>query len=153
MKQVYLQTTSVDGKEICLQAMGRVQSPVLANDFMDFLFSDKVAVQDVHSGASSLAANPKGRVALWEYIKNNWEAVHGKLSGNSMVLDRFLRMSLSKFASHAVEKDIAQFFSGRDNRGYDRSLGVISDTVRGNANYKERDEGLIKEWLSAHGYA
>jgi len=153
VKQEYLQTTSIDGKEICLQSLGRVQNPALANDFLNFLFSDKVAGQDVHSGAASLAANPKGRGVLWQYIKDNWETVHGKLSGNSVVLDRFLRMSLSKFASHAVEKDLAQFFSDKDNRGYDRSLGVISDTVRGNANYKERDEGLILEWLKAHGYA
>lgn len=153
VKQEYSQTTSIDGKEICLQSLGRVQNPALAKDFLNFLFSDKVAVQDVHSGAASLAANPKARQVLWEYIKENWDTVHKKLSGNSVVLDRFLRMSLSKFASHDVEKDIARFFSGKDNRGYDRSLGVISDTVRGNANYKERDGKLIMEWLSAHGYA
>ena len=153
VKQEYSQTTSIDGKEICLQSLGRVQTPALAKDFLNFLFSDKVAVQDVHSGGASLAANPKARGVLWEYIKDNWEAVHKKLAGNSVVLDRFLRMSLSKFASHDVERDIAQFFSAKDNRGYDRSLGVISDTVRGNANYKERDEKLILEWLSAHGYA
>jgi len=153
VKQEYSQTTSIDGKEICLQSLGRVQNPALAKDFLSFLFSDKVAVQDVHSGAASLAANPKARGVLWEYIKENWDTVHKKLSGNSIVLDRFLRMSLSKFASHEVEKDIAQFFSTKDNRGYDRSLGVIADTIRGNANYKERDAKLIKEWLSAHGYA
>ncbi len=153
VKQAYLQNTSIDGKEICLQSLGLVQTPELAKDFLDFLFSDKVAVQDVHSGAASLAANPKARLVLWHYIRDNWQTVHGKLSGNSVVLDRFLRMSLSKFASHEVEKDIASFFSDKDNRGYDRSLGVISDTVRGNANYKERDEKLILEWLSAHGYA
>ena len=153
VKQEYSQTTSIDGKEICLQSLGRAQKPALAKDFLNFLFSDKVAVQDVHSGAASLAANPKARGVLWEYIKENWDSIHKKLSGNSVVLDRFLRMSLSKFASHEVEKDIAQFFSGKDNRGYDRSLGVISDTVRGNANYRERDGKLIMEWLSAHGYA
>lgn len=153
VKQEYSQTTSIDGKEICLQSLGRAQTPALAKDYLNFLFSDKVAVQDVHSGAASLAANPKARGVLWEYIKENWDTVNKKLSGNSIVLDRFLRLSLSKFASHEVEKDIAQFFSGKDNRGYDRSLGVISDTVRGNANYKERDGKLIMEWLSAHGYA
>lgn len=153
VKQEYYQTTSIDGKEICLQSLGRVQNPALAKDFLKFLFSDTVAVQDVHSGAASLAANPKARGVLWEYIKGNWDTVHQKLSGNSVVLDRFLRLSLSKFASHEVEEDISRFFSGKDNRGYDRSLGVISDTIRGNSNYKKRDEKLIMEWLSAHGYA
>lgn len=152
IKAEYLSTTSIDGKEICLQALGRVHTPELASDFVQFLFSDKVAIQDKHSGAASLAANPKARLGLWEVIKANWDAVYAMLSGNMVVLDRFLKLSLSKFADHAVERDIAKFFEGKDNRGYDRGLGVVADTIRGNANYKERDGKVILEWLKAHGY-
>ncbi|KAI9813916.1 MAG: hypothetical protein M1832_006063 [Thelocarpon impressellum] len=147
IKKEYFSTTSVDGTEICLQALGRTREPELAQDFLAFLFSDAVATQDKISGGVSLAANPKARLALWEYIKSNWGAVHGKLSANAAVLDRFLKQGLSKFSSHEVEKDIARFFEGKDNRGYDRGLGVISDTIRGNAGYRERDRVLILEWL------
>ena len=153
VKQEYLNTTSVDGKEICLQSLGRVQSTDLVKDFLDFQFSDKVAIQDAHIGAMSLAANPKARYTLWQYIKENWDSVHKKLSGNLVVIDRFLKNSLQKFASHEVEKDIAAFFEDKDTKGYDRGLIQVSDTVKGNAKYKERDEGLILEWLKAHEYA
>lgn len=133
--------------------MGRVQTPELARDYIDFLFSPAVAVQDMHSGAVSLALNSKTRHILWEFIKNDWDTkVYPDLSGNMVVLERFLRVGLSKFASSEVEKDIRQFFQGRDNRGYDRALGVVSDTIKGAAAYKERDSELVKEWLSAHGY-
>ena len=152
IKREYLSTTAVDGKEICLQSLGRAQTPELAKDFVQFLFSDQVAIQDKHSGAMSLATNPKARLFLWEFIKSNWDAVYGKLSGNMVVLDRFLKLSLTKFADHETERDIAKFFEGKDNQGYDRGLGVISDTIKGNANYKDRDGELIKEWLKAHGY-
>ncbi|KAJ9641853.1 hypothetical protein H2199_005066 [Coniosporium tulheliwenetii] len=153
VKQEYLTTTSIDGKEICLVSLGRVQTPELANAYLDFLFSDKVAVQDVHSGAASLAANTKTRYLLWEFIKKNWDSkVYPRLSGNMVVLERFLRMSLTKFASLEIEKDIQSFFEGKDNRGYDRGLGVISDTVRSSATYRERDLDTAKEWLGAHGY-
>ncbi|KAL8690302.1 MAG: hypothetical protein Q9218_004222 [Villophora microphyllina] len=153
VKQEYLKTTSIDGKEICLQALGRVQTTELINDFMDFQFSDHVKVQDVHSGSMALAANSKARDALWQYIKDHWDVVHGKLSGNSVVLDRYLKNSLQKFASHEKEKDIAAFFQGKDTKGFDRGLVQVSDTVRGNANYKERDEELLLEWLKARDYA
>lgn len=152
MKQEYLNTSSIDGKEICLQALGRVQTPELVKDFMDFQFSDAVKVQDVHSGSIALAANPKARDALWEYIKEHWDIVYKKLSGNSVVLDRYLKNSLQKFASYDKEKDIAQFFESKDTKGFDRGLVQVSDTVRGNAKYKERDEQLALEWLGAHGY-
>ncbi|KAL8970817.1 MAG: hypothetical protein Q9183_001347 [Haloplaca sp. 2 TL-2023] len=153
VKREYLDNTSIDGKEICLQALGRVQTTELINDFMGFQFSDHVKVQDVHSGSIALAANSKARDALWQYIKEHWDVIHGKLSGNSVVLDRYLKNSLQKFASHEKEKDIASFFDKKDTKGFDRGLVQVSDTVRSNANYKERDEDLLLEWLKAHGYA
>ena len=74
------------------------------------------------------------------------------MAGNMIVLERFLRQALSKFASYDVEKDIRVFFEGKDNRGYDRGLGVILDTVIGNAKYRERDAAVVREWLGANGY-
>ena len=153
LKHEFLSTTSIDGKEICLQAMGRVQSPDLARDFLDFQFSDKVAAQDVHSGSIALASNPATRDELWKYIKENWSTIHKKLANNSVVLDRYLKQCLSKFASFEVEEDIRKFFEGKDTKGYDRGLVQVGDAVKGNAKYKERDEKLVEEWLKAHGYA
>ncbi|KAI9751476.1 MAG: hypothetical protein M4579_006048 [Chaenotheca gracillima] len=153
VKKDYLNTTLTEGKEIALGALGRTQDPELINDFIDFIFSDNVASQDVHSGAGSLAANPKARLALWHRFKDNWDAVRAITAGSSTVLNRFVRVSLANFSDLEVEKDIANFFKGKDNKGYDRTLGVISDTIRGNANYKERDGALALEWLQSHGYA
>lgn len=153
VKDEYLKTTSIDGKEICLQSLGRVQTTDLINDFLDFQFSDNVKVQDVHSGSLALAANSSARDALWQYIKDHWDLVCGKLAGNAVVLDRYLKNSLQKFASHEKEKDITGFFKDKDTKGFDRGLVQVSDTVRANANYKERDEELVLEWLRANGYA
>lgn len=69
------------------------------------------------------------------------------------MLDRFLKLSLQKFNDRETEQEIKKFFAGRDNRGYDRTLGVVSDTILGRASYKERDAGVILEWLKIHGYA
>ena len=153
IKDEYANTASIDGKEICLLSMGRVHDPSLISDFMDFQFSDKVAIQDMHTGSVSLATNAKARNAFWAYIKNNWEKVHRKLSGNALILDRYIKFTLSRFASHEVEKDIAGFFEGKATTGYDRGLVQVADSVKANASYKERDEPLLLEWLQAHGYA
>lgn len=129
-----------------------MQTTELVNDFLNFQFSDAVKVQDVHSGSIALAANSKARDALWQYIKDHWDVVHNKLSGNSVVLDRYLKNSLQKFASHEKEEDISTFFQNKDTKGFDRGLVQVSDTVRGNANYKKRDEERVLEWLRAHDY-
>ena len=152
VKNEFLTTSSIDGKEIALQSMGRVQTPELGRDYFNFLFSDRVPIQDVHSGGVSLAANAKTRGTQWECIKANWKHVNDKISGNSVVLDRYLRISLNKFASKDIQKDIKSFFADKDTKGYDRSLGIVADTIAGNADYKERDEKLVLEWLEARKY-
>lgn len=153
VQEEYLTTTSIDGKETCLIALGKVQTADLVNKFLDFQFSDQVAIQDVHTGSVSLAANSKVRNELWKYVKENWTTVYKKLSANVVTTDRYLKTTLSNFASHEIEKDIAAFFKDKDTKGYDRGLVQVSDRVRANASYKERDEQLVLEWLKAHGYA
>lgn len=131
--------------------MGQVQTPQLAQAYLDFGFSE-VAVQDLHTVGASLGNNSKVRQVVWEYTKANWPAIEEKLGANKVVIERYLRMSLQKFADERVEADIAKFFEGKDTGGYDRGLAVVSDTIKGNAKYRERDLEVVREWLKAHGY-
>lgn len=151
VKKDWKTTTSIDGKEISLRAMGRVQIPELISAYIEFLFTE-VSTQDTHTGATALAANHKARGALWTYIKSNFEFLRKLLGGSMVVLDRFLRFSLNKFADFETEKDIENFFADKDNRGYDRTLGIVSDTIKSRASYRERDAAVILEWLSVNGY-
>ena len=152
VQKEYTTTTSVDGKEIALEAMGRVQSEQLAQDYLHWSFSGPVAMQDLHTPAMALAANGRVRLAVWHFIRQNWPMIHARLSGNMVVLERFLRVSLAKFASYETEREIADFFKDKDQKGYDRGLAVVRDSISNNARYKENDQGLVKEWLGAHGY-
>ncbi|KAL5114216.1 hypothetical protein ACEQ8H_007918 [Pleosporales sp. CAS-2024a] len=153
VQQEYLSTTSIDGKEICLVSLGRVQSPELATEYLNYIFSDKVAMQDKHSGTIALANNSKVRIEVWKFIRDNWDTkVYPTLSGNMVVLERFLRFGLNKFADDKVADEIAAFFKDKDTRGYDKGLEVIDDTIRSYAKYAKRDEEVVREWLTANGY-
>lgn len=152
LKKEWQTTTSIDGKEIALRALGRIQDASLLSDYINLLFSD-VAVQDMHTGAIALATNPRTRHGLWKYIQDNFPAIRERLGKNMVILDRFLKVSLNRFNDRETEKEIAKFFEGKDNRGYDRTLNVVSDTILGRATYKERDASVILEWLKVHGYA
>lgn len=145
--QEYLSTTSVDGREITLSAIGRAKKPEIIKQVLELILSDKVKTQDKHTPAIALSANPEARLALWKFIKTNWDTVYKQLSGNMVVLDRFLKNSLNKFSSLEVLADIDAFFKDRDNSGYERGLAIISDTVRGNASWVARDEQKVMEWL------
>ncbi|KAH7117766.1 peptidase family M1-domain-containing protein [Dendryphion nanum] len=153
LKNEYLTTTSVDGKEIVLQALGRVSSPALAQEFLSFIFSPSVAMQDKHSGTISLSANSAVRIEVWNFVRTHWDSdVYPTLSGNLVVLERFLRFGLNKFADAKVADEIADFFKEKDTRGFDMGLAVVDDTIRSLAGYKKRDEKVVREWLGANGY-
>ncbi|EAS30841.3 aminopeptidase 2 [Coccidioides immitis RS] len=152
VKEEFGRTSSIDGKEICVGSLARTKNPDILKDYFEFLFSGKVATQDIHTGGAGLAANSKARDAFWVWLKANWARVEKKLGSNKVVYERFIRMSLSKFADHATERDIAKFFEDKDKGGIDRGLLVVGDTIRTNANYRERDEKGVLEWLKAHNY-
>lgn len=146
----YLSTTAVDGKEICLSAIGRVRKPELIQQVLELIISDKIKTQDKHTPAISLSNNHRARHALWEFIKKNWDTIYAQLSGNMVVLDRFLKNSLNKFSSREVMNDIDAFFKDKDNHGYDKGLVVIQDSIKGNVNWVERDAKIVEEWLKEH---
>ena len=152
VQKEFINSSSVDGKEITLVAMGSVQTPELASEYLKWSFSGAVALQDTHTPATSLAARSKARLSVWEFVKSDWQTIYEKLGGNMVLVERYVRMSLSRFSSNEIEQDIQKFFADKDQRGYDRGLAVASDSIKGQASYKERDAGVIREWLSAHGY-
>jgi aminopeptidase N len=153
VKDGFRKTESVDGKEICLASLGRTRDAALVHEYLDLIFSDEVAVQDMHSGAASLAANPKARHLLWEYMKNNWTPVSARLASNNVVFERFVRLGLARMADEALASEIIAFFEDKDTGAYDRALLIVSDSIHTDARYKARDEASLLEWLQAHGYA
>jgi hypothetical protein len=100
-----------------------------------------------------VAANNKARDAAWEFTRDEWSRVNGRLGTTGIVQDRWIKFGLPCYADHAIEEDIRTFFKDKDTSAFSRSLVIVSDTIRGYANYKARDEKVLEEWLEAHGYA
>ena len=153
VKQEYLKTTSVNEKEACLQALGRTKDPKLAQDMLEFVSSENVPIQDSHHGPSAVSANNSTRDEVWKFTKTQWERLNDRLGASNVCMNLWMRMGLNSYSDYGIEKEISEFFKDKDTRAYDRSLVVISDTIKGNANYRQRDEKLVLEWLQARGYA
>ena len=154
IKKEYLAANSGELREICLTAMARVQSADLVEDFLDFQFSSAVALQDTHTGVMWLSQNVKARPTLWQWMKSHWQTIVGKLGAENVVLmDRFVRVSLASFSTRDMETELEEFFAGMNTKAFERAVAQVKDSVRRNANYRERDEALVLEWLDANGYA
>lgn len=153
IKAEFKKTTSADGREICIQALGRSKDPTRAWDLLDFVTSEEVAPQDAHGGIVAISNNNDTRFVGWEFTKQNWDRVFKRLSVTGVVIDRWIKMGLPKFSDLEIRDQIDEFFKDKQTGQFSRSLVVVHDTITGNAKYKERDELQLLEWLKAHGYA
>lgn len=114
--------------------------------------SESVPPSDMHVLAASLSANSAGRDLQWTYLREHWDETVVKL-GNSVVVDRFVNSTLSKFSDTAIIDEIDAFFKDKDTAAFNRTLETVKDKIRGRAAYRQRDESALREWLSANGYA
>ena len=153
IKEEYLKTKSVDGKEICLVALGRAKDKNLIKGLLDFAMSEHVPPQDAHSAIVAVSANNENRLVGWEYTRDQWDRVVKKLGVSNIVLDRWIKMGFTSFSDKAVAEDIKKFFKDKDTTAFARSLVIIADSISANASYKTRDEKVLLEWLKANGYA
>jgi hypothetical protein len=159
LKKEWSSGTTLDGKELVLQAMGYVRDPALIKDsILPFLFNmsppvpatEAVQTADMHTLAFVLAANHVGRPLLWEYFQKEYELAAKKMT-NPVVFDRFIK-SFGRFTHVKYVEELEAFFQDKDVSSYDRTLEQLKDSIRGRAAYRERDAAVLKEWLSAHGY-
>lgn len=153
IKDEYVKTQSVDGKEICLVALGKTKDKKAAEELLEFATSEVVPPQDAHSAVVSVAANNECRITAWEFTRDQWDRVTKRLGVSNIVLDRWIKMGLTGFSNLEVERDIASFFKDKDTTAFARSLVIISDSITANASYKQRDEKVLLEWLQANDYA
>ncbi|EPS43001.1 hypothetical protein H072_3011 [Dactylellina haptotyla CBS 200.50] len=148
----YLKATSPDGKEITLQSLGKVSDEALITDYLEKMIGDKIPTQNTHYVSSSLAMNSDAKPLVWKFVKERWDDIFKLLSGNMVLLDRFVRVTLNKFADETILEDMKTFFESKDQRGYDRAVRVSIDSVSGNVSWKKRDEQAVADWLKSKGY-
>ncbi|KAJ4502159.1 hypothetical protein HRR81_004501 [Exophiala dermatitidis] len=153
IKAEFRKTSSVDGREICIQALGCSKNPEHAWDLLQFVTSEEVPVQDAHGGVAAVSNNNETRRVAWEFTKKEWKRIEERLKGTNIVLDRWIKMALPKFSDIAIRDDIAEFFKDKNTAAFSRSLVITHDSITSNANYKQRDEAQLLEWLKTHGYA
>ena len=161
LKKEWYSTPAIDGKEICLSAIGQVpDAGVAASVVLPFLFSlsppaaaaDSVPAGDMHHLASSVSSNREARGLLWAYVRDHWDGLEAKLGGNPILMDRMIMVSLPRFSDFETLAEIEQFFSRRSTKGFDRTLETVKDRIRGRAAYRARDAGALREWLGSNGY-
>ncbi|KAL6788593.1 peptidase family M1 domain-containing protein [Trichoderma sp. SZMC 28012] len=154
-------TTTIDGKEICLTALGHTKDlKLVESDVLPMLFeapSNSTRAKAVPSGdmqflATSLADNPATRLLQWTWMKTHWSSIETKIGKNSSLLDRIVGAVLQTLTDASTLIEIESFFKDKDITAFARALEVSKDRIRGRARYLQRDHERLKEWLAANRY-
>lgn len=140
--------TSLDSREIILSALGGICDDKLAGRVFDsFLDLQVVSTMDLHLLAQSLSSNPSMRDRYWKFFQDNYDYLYKLMSGNMVVFDRFVRVSLGNYQSLKTRDDIEAFFKTRSIHGFERSFKQVLDNNTLSANWYNRDKESVKEWL------
>lgn len=154
-------TDTIDGKEICLTALGHADNlglveqqvlPMLFNMPWDSAQLKSVPPSDMQFLATSLAGNPATRLLQWTWMKSHWSSLESKIGKNSTILYCLVGATLYTLTDTSILTEIEKFFEDLDTTAFAHTLEVAKDRIRGRAGYLQRDDAKLREWLTANGY-
>lgn len=147
----YIQNSkALDTREIALTALSSVSNPELIQKALSLILDERIPIMDVQFIAIGLSKNTKSKVAFWEYLRHNYDAIYTRLNLNKVVFDRFLKFTLGNLSCNKLHDEIKKFFEDKDTYGFERSLGQVLDQIKTNAAWVERDNKDVEAWLSAN---
>ncbi|KAL7907803.1 peptidase family M1 domain-containing protein [Trichoderma velutinum] len=125
-------TSTIDGKEICLTALGHTEDLKLVElDVLPLLFA-------APSHSTSARIVPPG----------DMQFLATSLADNPATLGAVLQTLTDASALTEIES----FFKDKDTTAFARALEVSKDRIRGRARYFQRDHEKLKEWMVINGY-
>ncbi|KAJ5619332.1 hypothetical protein N7510_003316 [Penicillium lagena] len=120
-----------DGRDAALGAIGQAHKPELIQRTLKLMLSKEIKQQDIHLVMKGLRVHRDGIVALWGWLKQNWDTVQEKLSPGLSMLSRVSKL----------------FFEEKDTEGFDRTLRQSFDAIRAKGRWLERDMKDVEAWL------
>ena len=141
-----------DERNSALRAIGRAKQPELIKRTLTMPLSKEVKEQDIYLPIAGLRTHKEGIVALWAWLKENWDTIEKKLPPGLSMLGSVVSLCTSSFTSSEQIKDIEHFFKQRSTKGFDQSLAQSFDAIRAKEGWLKRDSSDVEEWLKAKKY-
>jgi len=133
-----------------LRSVGLSKDPQLIQSAIEFAFSDAVRTQDMFYLLHSCSSTVVGRELTWKHIKAHWETLLSKLSGGNFLLGRIVAYATQSFTGTAKADEVDEFFKTRTLPAIERTVSQSLESIRGNAQYLEKNLAETTAWLKQH---
>ncbi|CEJ55612.1 Aminopeptidase 2 [Penicillium brasilianum] len=141
-----------DEKTTALRCLGVAEDPALVQRTLALAMSEEVRSQDIYMPLAGLRNHVTGIDARWTWLKENWDAIYKRLPPSLGMLGTVVQLSSSAFCTEAQLKEVEDFFSAKDTKGYDRAVSQSLDAIRAKVNWLQRDREDVESWLKNNQY-
>lgn len=112
----YKTSKDADERNTALRSLGRVKAQTLIQRSLALPLSDDVKGQDVYMPIGGLRNEKEGIVALWEYLKANWEGLNKKCPASLGMLSTIVQICTSGFVSEEQLAEVRKWFGERSTK-------------------------------------
>ncbi|KAF4968813.1 hypothetical protein FSARC_3841 [Fusarium sarcochroum] len=139
-------------RNTALRSLGFARDPALIKRTLEYTLSDHVKTQDLYMPLSALRAHKEGILALWGWVKENWDLLTKRLPPGMSLLGDMVAISTSSFTQSEQIADVKSFFEQKGTKGFDLELAQSLDSIKAKQNWLARDKEDVKQWLSQNKY-
>jgi aminopeptidase N len=126
--------------------MSRFQNVDLLNDTLQNSLSGRVRSQDTITVVSGVAANPKGRLPAWEFVKNNWGEFDRRYGGGGFGLMRLVSI-VNSFTTDEQRADVEKFFTDNPAPAAERTIRQALERMSLNIRWLELNGPALNTWF------
>ncbi|MDO8522895.1 MAG: M1 family metallopeptidase [bacterium] len=146
--KIYRATEDAREKERIQVAIAAFKSEEMIEKVLKFSISDEVRKQDWFRIMVMLGQNPKARLTVWNFLKDNWGDFKKKYEGNLTLIVRTLEGIVNSFVDEENLSDVKKFFKAHPLKEAKRTMKQVVETIETNIKWRNRDIENIKNWLA-----
>ena len=129
-----------------LLAMSRFQDVDLLNETLESSLTSRVRSQDSITVVAGVAANPKGRLPAWEFVKSNWPEFDRRYGGGGFGLMRLVSI-VNSFTTDEQRADVEQFFVDNPAPAAERTIRQALERMGLNIRWVEQNRSDLNAWF------
>ncbi|KAK5110846.1 hypothetical protein LTR62_005557 [Meristemomyces frigidus] len=148
----YETAKNAEERNTALRSVGRAKDPELIKRSLAYALSKEVKDQDIYLPLAGLRAHQEGIIALWAWMKENWDTLKKKLPPSLSMMGSVVSMGTSSFTHDDQRKDIEAFFDKVGTKGFERNLAQSVDSIKAKTGWLERDAKDVEQWLRQEKY-
>ncbi|KAL3600265.1 Aminopeptidase 2 mitochondrial [Fusarium poae] len=139
-------------RNTALRSLGFAKDPALMKRTLAYTLSDNVKTQDIYMPLAGLRAHKEGVLALWGWVKENWDVLTKRLPPGMSLLGDMVAISTSSFTHGDQIDDVKKFFEEKGSKGFELELAQSLDSMKAKQNWLARDKDDVKQWLVQNKY-